>query len=48
MTSDYFRTNIAPERKKQYEDRLLDAQGYLEPLAKNVERKIWPGPGGRA
>ena len=43
MTSDYFRANMPPERKKQYEDRLLAAQGYLEPLARNVERKVWPG-----
>src|SRR6185369_16681310 len=44
MTSEYFRANMPPERKKQYEDRLLEAQGYLEPLARNVERKVWPGP----
>jgi flavin reductase (DIM6/NTAB) family NADH-FMN oxidoreductase RutF len=43
MTSDYFRANMPPERKKQYEDRLLAAQDYLEPLARNVERKAWPG-----
>jgi flavin reductase (DIM6/NTAB) family NADH-FMN oxidoreductase RutF len=43
MTSDYFRANISPERKKQYEDRLIAAQEYLEPLARQVERKVWPG-----
>jgi flavin reductase (DIM6/NTAB) family NADH-FMN oxidoreductase RutF len=43
MTSDYFRTHIAEDRKKQYEDRLKVAQGYLEPLARQVDRKIWPG-----
>ena len=44
MTSDYYRQNIPSDRKKQYEDRLIAAQGYLEPLARKVERKAWPGP----
>ncbi len=44
MTSDYFRANIPQDRKKQYEDRLIEAQSYLEPLARTVERKHWPGP----
>lgn len=43
MTSDYFRTNISPARKAEYESRLVEAMGYLEPLARDVERKIWPG-----
>jgi flavin reductase (DIM6/NTAB) family NADH-FMN oxidoreductase RutF len=43
MTSDYFRANMPPDRKMQYEARLLAAQGYLESLARNVERKVWPG-----
>ena len=42
MTSEYFRANIAPERKQQYEARLLEAQGYLEPLARDVQIKAWP------
>ena len=46
MTSDYYRQHIPADRKKQYEDRLIAAQGYLEPLARNVERKVWPGPTG--
>jgi flavin reductase (DIM6/NTAB) family NADH-FMN oxidoreductase RutF len=45
MTSDYYRQHIPADRKKQYEDRLIAAQGYLEPLARKVERKVWPGPG---
>ena len=44
MTSEYFRANISPERKHQYESRLLETQKLLEPLAVNVERKVWPGP----
>jgi len=43
MTSDFFRANISPERRAQYEGRLLEAQSYLEPLAGKVERKVWPG-----
>jgi flavin reductase (DIM6/NTAB) family NADH-FMN oxidoreductase RutF len=44
MTSDYFRAHISPERKRQYEARLMVAQSQLAKLAANVERKIWPGP----
>jgi flavin reductase (DIM6/NTAB) family NADH-FMN oxidoreductase RutF len=44
MTSDYFRTHISEERKRQYEGRLLDAQKELEKIAGKVERKVWPGP----
>jgi len=43
MTSEYFRANITPERKHQYESRLLETQKLLEPLAKNIERKPWNG-----
>jgi flavin reductase (DIM6/NTAB) family NADH-FMN oxidoreductase RutF len=44
MTSDYYRANIPEDRKQQYEARLIEAQRYLEPLAHNVARKVWPGP----
>ena len=44
MTSEYFRANITPERKHQYESRLLETQKQLEPLAVNVQRKPWEGP----
>lgn len=44
MTSEYFRANISPERKYQYESRLLETQKLLEPLAPRVERKVWNGP----
>jgi hypothetical protein len=44
MSSEFFRANIAPERKLQYEARLLEAQGYLEPLARHVRKTVWPGP----
>jgi flavin reductase (DIM6/NTAB) family NADH-FMN oxidoreductase RutF len=48
MTSEYFRANIAPDRKQQYEARLLAAQTQLELLAGHVERRVWPGPTVRA
>jgi flavin reductase (DIM6/NTAB) family NADH-FMN oxidoreductase RutF len=44
MTSEYFRANISAERKQQYEARLLEAQGRLEPLAREVHKTVWPGP----
>ena len=44
MSGEFFRANIAPERKLQYEARLLEAQGYLEPLARQVRKTVWPGP----
>ena len=44
MTSDYFRTNMPLDRKQQYEARLLEAQSYLEPLARQIDRRRWPGP----
>jgi flavin reductase (DIM6/NTAB) family NADH-FMN oxidoreductase RutF len=44
MTGDYFRTNMPPDRKQQYEARLLEAQAYLEPLAHHIDRRRWPGP----
>jgi flavin reductase (DIM6/NTAB) family NADH-FMN oxidoreductase RutF len=44
MTSEYFRANISPDRQQEYEERLLAAQGYLEPLAREVRRTVWSGP----
>jgi flavin reductase (DIM6/NTAB) family NADH-FMN oxidoreductase RutF len=44
MTSEYYRRHIPPDRKEQYEARLLEAQAYLEPLARTIERSTWPGP----
>jgi len=43
MTSEYFRTHISEERRHEYEARLIEAQGHLEPLALHVEKKVWPG-----
>jgi flavin reductase (DIM6/NTAB) family NADH-FMN oxidoreductase RutF len=43
MTSEYFRANISPERKEQYEARLLVAQGKLEPLAREIRKTVWTG-----
>lgn len=43
MTSEYFRANISPERKYEYESRLVGVQKQLESLAVNVERKPWNG-----
>jgi flavin reductase (DIM6/NTAB) family NADH-FMN oxidoreductase RutF len=47
MTSEYFRANIADERRVQYEQRLLAAQKELEKLAGKVERRAWSGPTAR-
>ncbi|MEX2284793.1 MAG: flavin reductase family protein [Gemmatimonadota bacterium] len=44
MTSDYYRQNIPEDRKQQYEARLMEAQRFLEPLARTVETRPWPGP----
>lgn len=44
MTSDYFRANMDEEKKRIYEAKLDEAQRMLEPLARTVERKPWPGP----
>ncbi|MGH7460058.1 MAG: flavin reductase family protein [Longimicrobiales bacterium] len=44
MTSEYFRSNITEQRRRQYETRLLEAQRYLGPLAAAISRTLWPGP----
>lgn len=44
MTSDYFRANMDEEKKRIYEEKLDEAQRILEPLARTVEPKAWPGP----
>jgi len=44
MTSDYFRANMDDEKRRIYEAKLDEAQRLLEPLARMVEPKPWPGP----
>jgi flavin reductase (DIM6/NTAB) family NADH-FMN oxidoreductase RutF len=44
MTSDYFRANMDPEKKRIYEAKLDEAQRALEPLARQIALKPWPGP----
>ena len=44
MTSDYFRANMDPEKKRIYEAKLDEAQRALEPLARKIDLKPWPGP----
>lgn len=44
MTSDYFRANMDPEKKRIYEAKLDEAQRALEPLARQIVVKPWPGP----
>jgi flavin reductase (DIM6/NTAB) family NADH-FMN oxidoreductase RutF len=43
MTSGWFRDNMPPDRKRQYEERLAAAHEYLEPLSRTIDRKPWPG-----
>lgn len=48
MTSDYFRTHITAERKRDYEERLIAAIPHLAELAGSVDAlKTWPGPTSR-
>jgi len=44
MTSDYFRANMDEEKKRIYEAKLDEAQRMLEPMARTVDPKPWPGP----
>jgi flavin reductase (DIM6/NTAB) family NADH-FMN oxidoreductase RutF len=43
MTSDYFRAHMSDAMKQIYEARLAAAQVVLEPLARTVDGKRWPG-----
>lgn len=45
MTSGWFRDNMPPGRKRQYEERLAAAHDYLEPMSRTIDRRAWPGPG---
>lgn len=44
MTSEFFRAHMPDDRRSVYEGRLAAAQAQLEPLARRVERSLWPGP----
>jgi flavin reductase (DIM6/NTAB) family NADH-FMN oxidoreductase RutF len=44
MTSEYFRAHITEDRRQEYEAKLKEAQNYLEPISRTIERKPWPGP----
>ncbi len=45
MTSSYFRDNMAADKKAIYEQRLVDAMAYLEPLSQVVDpMSSWMGP----
>jgi flavin reductase (DIM6/NTAB) family NADH-FMN oxidoreductase RutF len=45
MTSEYFRTNLPPERAAEYEANLRAASQRLEALTRQIDRElVWPGP----
>lgn len=44
MTSEYFRTHIPDDMRRQYEERLAEAQERLEPLTRSITHQPWPGP----
>jgi flavin reductase (DIM6/NTAB) family NADH-FMN oxidoreductase RutF len=44
MSSDYFRENLPPDRKRMYETLLVEAQEKLMRMSPEVERTAWPGP----
>ena len=45
MTSTYFRDNMPADKKLIYEQRLMDAMEYLEPMSRDVDTaKCWSGP----
>jgi flavin reductase (DIM6/NTAB) family NADH-FMN oxidoreductase RutF len=44
MTSDYFRANMGEEKRRIYEAKLDEAQRLLEPMARTIDPKPWPGP----
>lgn len=44
MTSEFFRSHMSEDRRSIYEARLEAAQVQLEPLARRVEQRLWPGP----
>ncbi len=45
MTSTYFRENMPTDKKIIYEQRLLDAMEYLEPMSREVDvDTTWKGP----
>jgi len=45
MSSEYFRENMDPERRVQYEMNLRAAQTQLEEMTRTIDRtKLWPGP----
>ena len=48
MTSTYFRDNMPADKKLIYEQRLMDAMKYLEPMSQDVDtKKCWSGPATR-
>jgi flavin reductase (DIM6/NTAB) family NADH-FMN oxidoreductase RutF len=48
MTSEYFRENLPPDRKRIYETLLVQAQERLLSLPRTISREPWPGPTARA
>lgn len=48
MSSTYFRENMPAEKEIIYEERLIEAMQYLEPLSANVDHaRKWSGPTAR-
>lgn len=47
MTSEYFRENLPPDRKRVYETLLVAAQERLLSLPRTISREPWPGPTAR-
>jgi flavin reductase (DIM6/NTAB) family NADH-FMN oxidoreductase RutF len=44
MTSGYFREHMPADLRHDYEQRLIEAQAYLEPLSHRIEQCAWHGP----
>jgi flavin reductase (DIM6/NTAB) family NADH-FMN oxidoreductase RutF len=44
MTSEYFRTHMPADIRRDYEAGLAYAQQILEPLSRNISHKPWRGP----
>lgn len=44
MTSDHFRAHMPADKKRVYEERLGRAMEVLEPMARSVSTRAWPGP----
>jgi flavin reductase (DIM6/NTAB) family NADH-FMN oxidoreductase RutF len=46
MTSEYFRMHMPEDKRRVYEQRLMEAMDVLEPMARTVRREAWAGPSG--